>query len=313
MSTFQFPLLFAIASSFLLLGGCGTTKSSQATEQLLLSDSIDRSVAAIDFRPLSGKTVFVDTKHIETAKDRGFLNAPPLVTNSPYVVSSIRQQLSAAGCKLMDKVEDAEIICEPRIGVLAADAHQVSFGLPSSNHLNSAAEMVPNAPRIPILPELSLARRETQSSATKVAVFAYDRVTRQPYWQSGLSLAQSTGRDTWVFGIGPFHRSAVRKGEIIVRNEDPAAAKIAKSSGRPEVDFDTSMVYQNGWPIGISPAPRTSVTQEVKPENGEVKPQEGSPPTSTPLSSAPVVRASYDQPITLPPPAPGPQRLGHSP
>ena len=44
------------------LTGCGTLKSQSATQQLLLSDAVDRSIASIDFSPLSGKTVFIFVK-----------------------------------------------------------------------------------------------------------------------------------------------------------------------------------------------------------------------------------------------------------
>jgi len=45
-----------------VLAGCGTTKSRSATEQLLISDAVDRAIAIIDFSPLADKTVFLDTK-----------------------------------------------------------------------------------------------------------------------------------------------------------------------------------------------------------------------------------------------------------
>jgi len=42
-------------------GGCGASKQRLATEQLLLSDAVDRAVARIDFTSLAGRRVFFDT------------------------------------------------------------------------------------------------------------------------------------------------------------------------------------------------------------------------------------------------------------
>ena len=49
--------LFVVA--FGMLVGCGTTTTRIATEQLLMSDAVDRAIAAIDFRSLEGEKVYV--------------------------------------------------------------------------------------------------------------------------------------------------------------------------------------------------------------------------------------------------------------
>ena len=68
------------------LTGCGTVKSRSATEQLIISDAVDRSVSQIDFRPLSGKKVYLDTQYVRSIKGPGFVNAD-------YIISSLRQQM----------------------------------------------------------------------------------------------------------------------------------------------------------------------------------------------------------------------------
>ena len=47
------PILVALATA-LLSAGCGINKSRLATEQLVVSDAVDRAVATIDFSALSG-------------------------------------------------------------------------------------------------------------------------------------------------------------------------------------------------------------------------------------------------------------------
>ncbi len=114
------------------LMGCGTTKSFTATEQLLVSDAVDSTVAKIDFRPLSGKKVFLDNTFVPSQK--GVPNPNPQLVHSEYVSSSLRQQMLAAGVYLCDKREDADLIVEARLGALGFDGHSVTYGLPPVIH-----------------------------------------------------------------------------------------------------------------------------------------------------------------------------------
>lgn len=206
-------LLLAIMAMASLLPGCGTTKSVTATEQLLMSDAVDSTISKMDFRPLSGYKVFLDTTYIAPAGKPipGIPMAANLVT-SDYVISALRQQLTAAGCMLVDTKDTAEIICEARCGALGTDGHNVTYGLPANNFLSSATVFVPNAPPLPTIPELSVAKREVKSAAAKVAVFAYDRETREPLWQSGVAQAGSNARDTWILGVGPIQYGTIYRG-----------------------------------------------------------------------------------------------------
>lgn len=196
-----------IALAVVLVGavGCGTTQSQLATQQLLLSDAADRAVANIDFRPLSGKKLYLDERYVQTVRPQ---NAVGYV-NAEYILSSIRQQMLAADCHLEDKPDTADYIVEIRIGTLGTDAHDVTYGLPPNNTLNTAVNVVPNAPSLPALPELSFAKRTDQLGAAKIAVFAYDRETRMPVWQSGTSLAMSNAKNVWILGVGPFQRGTI--------------------------------------------------------------------------------------------------------
>jgi hypothetical protein len=176
-----------------------------ATDQLLLSDAVDRSVAHIDFSPLSGEKVYLDTQFIRSVKDNVFVNAD-------YIISSLRQQMVQAGCLLQDARDDAQYVVEARVGTLGRDAHDVNFGIPSNNALSAAATLVTNAPVVPSIPEISLARKTDDSAAAKIAVFAYHRETKQPVWQSGLSIARSTAQSKWLFGVGPFQSGEIYRG-----------------------------------------------------------------------------------------------------
>src|SRR5262245_31130234 len=80
----------------LLLAGCGINKSRLATEQLVVSDAVDKTVASIDFSPLSGRKVYFDTQFLDG------INLGPN-GNIKYVISSLRQQMLAYDCRLQEK------------------------------------------------------------------------------------------------------------------------------------------------------------------------------------------------------------------
>lgn len=171
-----------------------------------MSDAVDRAVAELNFSELAGKTVFLDTRYISTAfKPIGFVSAD-------YIISALRQQLMSANCQLQDSKEEADYIVEARVGALGTDGHNLVVGVPASSAISSAAALVPNAPPIPVIPEIALIRRDDQTAAAKVAVFAYHRETKRPVWQSGIAQARSKSHDTWVLGAGPFQRGSIHGG-----------------------------------------------------------------------------------------------------
>jgi regulator of extracellular matrix RemA (YlzA/DUF370 family) len=186
----------------LVFSGCGTTKSYTATEQLLISDAVDATVAKLDFSPLAGRKVYLDATYLKTQKST-------VLIDSDYVISSLRQQMVGSGVQLVETREESDLVAEARIGALGLDGHNVVYGIPASSALATASSALTNAPALPILPEISFARREAKSGAAKIAVFAYDRTTREPYWQSGIAKSSSNARDTWVLGVGPWQRGTI--------------------------------------------------------------------------------------------------------
>lgn len=187
-----------------LMTGCGKMLSNSATEQLLTSDAVDQTISHLDFSTLANKKVYFDTTYIKNVKGVGFVNGD-------YIVSSLRQQIVAANCLIQEKKEDADYVIEARVGTLATNGHEVNYGIPASNMLSSAASLVPTAPAIPTIPEISLAKKNNQTAAAKISVFAYNQKTRERVWQSGILQAKSTARDTWILGAGPFQRGTIYK------------------------------------------------------------------------------------------------------
>ena len=234
--------------------GCGTTREQQATNQLVLSDAVDRSISSIDFRPLSGHRVYLDTEYLWPVNNRVFNNTDYAIVNAGYVISSLRQQMVAAGCLLQDKKEDADLIVEARLGALGSDHHRVTYGLPENNALQGAAALVTDGPRFPVLPEIAFARRESRDGAAKVAAFAYDRETRRPVWQSGISQSLANARDTWVLGVGPFRGGTIRGQTTLAGSPLEFDHHLDSDSNReyyerPPVDFTSKQRFQEGWPV----------------------------------------------------------------
>lgn len=280
-----------VSALIVLSNGCGTTQKYTATEQLVMSDAVDRSVARIDFRPLNGSKVYLDTSYLRHVKGEGFVNAE-------YVTSSLRQQIVGAGCLIQDAATDAEIVIEARIGTLGQDDHRVTFGVPETNILANAAALIPGAPSIPRTGELAFARRETREAAVKVAAFAYDRETRAPVWQSGVDSSVATATDTWVMGIGPFQTGTAREqtslaGSGFKFGQKSATGSVSKFFDRPAVDYTAEMRFLEGEPVfedgGVSPdmigVSQEEIAEQVKPFDSQDKVADADPETAASADS----------------------------
>ncbi|HEV8001205.1 MAG TPA: DUF6655 family protein [Planctomycetaceae bacterium] len=196
-----------VAALSLAALGCGRIVSQKATDQLIAGDAVDRTVSQIDFRILMGKKCFLDTQYInKTIPGVGFVT-------SEYMISSVRQKMMCDGCLLQEKAEEADFVVEMRIGALGADGNEVIYGVPANNFVSLAASVVPTSPQaaaaLPSMPELSFGKKDDQMAAAKIALFAYNRRTRDPIWQSGLSESRSLVADRWFFGAGPFHKGNI--------------------------------------------------------------------------------------------------------
>jgi hypothetical protein len=173
-----FSLLVCLAS------GCGTTRVTDttrtATEQLLISNSIDNSVSRLDFSLLAGKRVYLDPQYLDTITDKG------------YLISSLRQQLLACGCRLQEDRNKATYVVEARAGSVGTDRSDMLLGIPQM----SIPSVVPGIPGA-MIPEVA---------------FAYNRISGDPIWQSGTMQAVSFERDRWLCGAGPFRRGSLHTG-----------------------------------------------------------------------------------------------------
>ncbi|MEM7475656.1 MAG: DUF6655 family protein [Planctomycetota bacterium] len=234
----RFLALVLLGSSVVGLVGCGSTKSYTATDQLLMSDAVDATVSQLDFRPLTGRKVYFDVTFIKTTKS-------PLLIDSDYVISSMRQQMVADGVYLVETRDEADVIAEGRIGALGLDGHSVTYGLPASNTISTATSVFTSTPLLPAFPEMSFARHEAKSGAAKIAVFAYDRDSRAPVWQSGVAKSSSSARDTWVLGVGPWQRGTIYEGTRFAGSKIEGSNLVANNRENPAMVDRYSNAFSN--------------------------------------------------------------------
>ena len=195
-------LLLIIPTLFFM--GCGTTKIKTGTDQLLMSSAVDLTVGDLDFSAVAGEKVFLDTQFINVKVS----SYGPFV-GTQYIVSSLRQQLIAHGCELLDSKAESDYIIEARVGALGTDSQTITYGIPGNNTLGNMASLIPNAPAVPVIPEISIAKRDDTTGIAKISVFIYETKTKMPIWQSGVEYARSTSNDMWIFGAGPLQWGTV--------------------------------------------------------------------------------------------------------
>ena len=238
--------------------GCGTTRTSNtvrtATEQLLISDAIDRTVQSINFSKLAGQSVYFDERHLYEVVDDG------------YLISSLRQHLLASGCILKDKREQATYIIEPRAGAIGTDNDELLFGIPATNLPQMA--LVPGLPAA--VPELPIIKRRHQRGVAKIAVFAYRRETGEPVWQSGIATNESSANDVWFFGAGPYKRGTIHEGTSYANREHylPGIGPAEKSQAIEVVGIGQEAVFSRRLTAPatpINPIPYLAANPQMAP------------------------------------------------
>jgi hypothetical protein len=188
---------------------------------LLLTNAWDSALAKVDFRPLAGVPVFLDTTNA-TAIDQG------------WVASSLRQALLTQGVLLRTKPEHAQWIVEARIGAYGTDAYNAMVGIPQTTVPPTITGMPTGT-----VPEISLLKKSHQEAVTKLALFAYDRASGQLVWSSGTVLATSSAKDLYVGGVGPIQGGTIRGGTKFIGTKIPLPSD-ALGSGSSATDRDKS-------------------------------------------------------------------------
>ena len=215
-STARVAVLVAALCAF---AGCGTVKTTgtarTATEQLLLTNAWDSALHKVDFRPLAGVPVHLDTTNV-TAIDQG------------WVVSSLKQAMLEQGVLLRQKPEQAQWVVEARVGAYGTDAYNWLLGVPQIT-------VPPTLSGLPTgtVPEIPIIKTSDQQGVAKLALFAYDRASGQLVWNSGTMVAVATAKDVHVFGVGPIQSGTIRGGPEFVGVKIPIPTDLGPGAPIP--------------------------------------------------------------------------------
>ena len=207
-------VFISICALFVL--GCGTTKwsdtSRTGTEQLLISNAIDRVAAKIDFSPMRDRKCYLNTLAITKTTDHD------------YLAMTIRQHLATAGAILVANEADADYIVDIRAGAVGTDRDDVLVGIPATT--------LPSIPSAEFtgttIPEIPFIKRTRQRGVAKIALFAYNKTTGQPVWSSGNNQGESTARNLWFLGAGPLTSGTIYRETTFAG--DPLPLPIQSSS-----------------------------------------------------------------------------------
>ena len=170
--------------------GCTTTQTSNtartATEQLLVSNAVDRALDKVDFSAFRGRSVYLEEKYIECV-------------DKSYVIASLRHRLLANGATLVAAADAAQVVVEARSGGVGTSSSESFIGTP---------EIV--LPGMLTIPEVRMATRTRQEGAAKIGLVAYDATTKQVLGPGGQSLAQSDNNLWYAAGVGPFRSGSLK-------------------------------------------------------------------------------------------------------
>src|SRR5271163_1923343 len=109
------PLALVLASGCTSVTVTGTPRTG--TEQLLLTGTWDDALYHVDFSPLAGSRVFLDTTYITVA-------------DKDWIISSIRRTMAEQGVLLESNKDKAAVIVEAAFGAYGTDQRDRKFGLP---------------------------------------------------------------------------------------------------------------------------------------------------------------------------------------
>jgi len=204
-----------LLSTLLACCGCATTKSSDTArtgvEQLLISSATDQALDKISFEPVRGAKVFVETKYLDCV-------------DKNYIIVAVHQRLMRAGAALVDKAEDAQVVCELGEGAVGTDRQDFFVGIPQ----------IPLPPPSPIsVPKLELFTRTRATGTAKLTVLAYDAKTRAPVIDSGIALARADYRQWNLLGTSPVISGRVPDEIAAATGERESPVSISTVAGRP--------------------------------------------------------------------------------
>jgi len=233
-----FVLLLGLAA--ISATGCASTRTSNtartATEQVLLSAAIDRSLNNVSFEQLQSQKVFIDDKYLDSV-DKG------------YLLGSLRHRALAAGATLANSAAEADVVIETRSGGIGTDTEESFIGIPSIGVPGMAIS----------IPDIKLVSRNTQLGTAKIGLVAYDPKTGTAVGLGGQSTALTKNDDMYILGMGPMRSGQVREArEAAVGYQSPTGAFASLGLGASTTVAQKNPVkLMGGQPAQIAESPQS--------------------------------------------------------
>jgi len=202
MLAHRFLTLFLIFCLF--FSGCSTINSQisgrTATEQYLVTASIERAMDKVDWSRLRGQKVFLEIVGLQP-------------TEFPYLENIMRQELVKEGAYPVPDVGDADIALTANVKSVGTDIWSSNFGIPIffANNVTSAYN----------LSGLSIYTANLQEGYCRVELFAADPETLDPIWHSPPVNGKSMFKTQTFLGfIGPIKTSDIYPEKRLFRPDD---------------------------------------------------------------------------------------------
>ena len=175
-----------------ILSGCasfstkitGTPRSG--SEQLLLTGASDRAIDCVNFGPIAGAKVYLDTTNVG-AIDAG------------WVIFTLRREMARQGILLVEDKVDAQVIVEASIAAYGTDEVDRSVAPPTVSAVGGLP--LPSSGGTPA----AFSRTNRQDAVVKLALFASDAATHRMIWESG-PVVRTESLDRRFFGTKEYSR-----------------------------------------------------------------------------------------------------------
>ena len=229
------------------------------------------------------------------------------------------------GCLLQEKVDEADFIIEMR-----ESAPWVPTVTKSSSECRPTTTRASRPPSLRLRPlrlrfcppcrSFRVAKKDDQMAAAKVALFAYNRHTREPIWQSGISESRSVVADRWYFGAGPFQKGNIysskkQSDSSLFSSDDAEAMKpdyfVERRFADPTKSLADTPPAAKTAAVAAAPAATPAVAAAQPAKAAGTAPAATTPaasPTTTPAATPPAAAATTAvaaAPVANPP-TPGP-------
>ena len=196
----MFLALSRIALMTLLCStGCTTLRTTDpprtATEQFLMSGAVTRAVEQLSATALRDRLIWIDSTYLGTSQGSAEQN---------FLLGELRSRLLMAGCRLVDRREESQLVLEVRSGGIGIDRYEFLLGLPGTVFGNNGTTVSAGSVNIPLTtPELAIVKSTKQKGYAGVAFVAYWRDTGEVVASSGPYIGRTLREDYWFFGYGP--------------------------------------------------------------------------------------------------------------